>query len=76
MDIDGYIKISDYGLAKEVQKGGKTNSFVGTPEYVAPEVILKIGHGAPVDWWAFGTLIYEMLSGGPPFYNKDHSKML
>ena len=39
-------------------------------------MILKIGHGSPVDWWALGTLIYEMLVGTPPYYNKDQAKML
>ena len=83
MDTDGYIKLSDYGLAKELPLKGKTHSFVGTPEYVgififdsAPEVIMKIGHNHSVDWWAFGTLIFEMLLGYPPFYSKDQNKMM
>jgi len=44
-------------------------SVCGTPEYLAPEVLLKIGHGKPVDWWTLGCIIYEMLTGLPPFYS-------
>ena len=55
IDIDGYIRITDFGLSKKNVKGTKDAfSVCGTPEYLAPEVILKKGHGKPVDWWTFG----------------------
>jgi len=47
---------------------------VGSPYYMAPEIILKQGHGKAVDWWSLGILIFEMLVGLPPFYNKNTSR--
>lgn len=68
VDANGHIKLTDFGLSKEGLK--KTNSFCGTPEYLAPEVIEHKGHTHLVDYWTFGCLIYEMLSGHPPFQSK------
>jgi protein kinase A len=62
---DGYLKLIDYGFAKVVHK--RTYTICGTPEYIAPEILLNQGHGKPVDWWTFGILVYEMLAGFPPF---------
>jgi protein kinase A len=66
---DGYMKLIDYGFAKTVTK--RTYTICGTPEYIAPEILLNKGHGKPVDWWTFGILIYEMHAGHAPFVDDD-----
>lgn len=70
MDSSGYLKIVDFGLAKKLENG-KTWTLCGTPDYLAPEVILNEGHDWAVDYWALGVLIYEMTAGTPPFYADD-----
>uniref|UniRef100_A0A7S3N9S7 non-specific serine/threonine protein kinase n=1 Tax=Euplotes harpa TaxID=151035 RepID=A0A7S3N9S7_9SPIT len=73
---DGYAKITDFGLSKENIKGNNdAHSFCGTPEYLAPEILMKTGHGKAADWWSFGAIIYEMLVGIPPFYTKNRQKL-
>ncbi|CEM30950.1 unnamed protein product [Vitrella brassicaformis CCMP3155] len=66
---DGYLKLTDFGFAKIIEF--RTYTLCGTPEYIAPEVLLNKGHGKPVDWWTLGILIYEMLVGYPPFVDED-----
>lgn len=61
---DGYLKLTDFGFAKFIE--GRTYTLCGTPEYLAPEILLNKGHGKPVDWWCLGILIYEMLAGTKP----------
>ncbi|KAJ8602661.1 hypothetical protein CTAYLR_004107 [Chrysophaeum taylorii] len=65
VDAAGYPKIADFGFAKRVTRA--TYTLCGTPEYLAPEIILGRGHNKSVDWWAFGVLVYEMLAGFSPF---------
>jgi len=69
LDHEGYLKITDFGFAKKIDF--KTYTLCGTPEYIAPEVLLSKGHGKGVDWWTLGILIYEMLAGEPPFVDDD-----
>jgi len=68
---DGYSKLTDFGFAKIIEPGTRTYTLCGTPEYIAPEVLLNKGHGKPVDWWTLGILIYEMICGQPPFCDED-----
>ena len=65
----GYLKLTDFGFAKVIE--GRTYTLCGTPEYLAPEIILNKGHGKPVDWWTMGILLYEMLVGIDPFSDDD-----
>jgi len=69
LDNTGYLKITDFGFAKIVTF--KTYTLCGTPEYIAPEVLLNKGHGKGVDWWTLGILMFEMLAGQPPFVDDD-----
>ena len=71
---DGHIKITDFGLSKCMQNR-LTFSFAGSPHYIAPEIIKGNGHDNSVDWWTFGILIYEMLSGTLPFKSKDRTQL-
>lgn len=73
MDKDGHIKIADFGLCKEhITYGSTTKTFCGTPEYLAPEVLEDNDYGRAVDWWGTGVVMYEMICGRLPFYNRDH----
>jgi len=76
LDADGHAKITDFGLSKEgIEDNISAKTVCGTPEYLAPEILRRLGHGKAVDWYSFGALIYEMLTGLPPFYTKDRDKL-
>lgn len=67
IDREGHAMLTDFGMAKHLDKGQRTYSFCGTPEYICPEIISSEGHNQLADWWAFGILTFEMLCGFPPF---------
>lgn len=78
MGEDGFLCLTDFGLAKILKPDEVTYSFCGTPEYLAPEIITEKGHGFQVDWWALGILAYEMIVGFPPFFTgnqQNNNKM-
>jgi len=65
----GYLRLTDFGFAKYCE--GRTYTLCGTPEYLAPEILLNKGHGKAVDWWCLGILSYEMIAGIDPFNDED-----
>lgn len=77
LDARGHVRLTDFGLSKEgiSSSSSGANSFCGTPEYLAPEILNRQGHGRAVDWWSLGALLYEMLTGLPPFYCRDREKL-
>lgn len=77
LDARGHVRLTDFGLSKEgiSNSSSGANSFCGTPEYLAPEILNRQGHGRAVDWWSLGALLYEMLTGLPPFYCQDREKL-
>ncbi|KAL4424405.1 hypothetical protein ABPG77_005648 [Micractinium sp. CCAP 211/92] len=78
LDGEGHVRITDFGLAKGNMSDAehqRTNSFIGTMEYMAPEVITGRGHGKAVDWWSVGILLFEMLCGMPPFRAKGRAQL-
>ncbi|XP_065198632.1 cGMP-dependent protein kinase 1-like [Sycon ciliatum] len=74
LDARGYVKLVDFGFAKRIGFGRKTWTFCGTPEYVPPEIILNKGHDFSADFWSLGILIFELLTGTPPFTGDDPMK--
>ncbi|ORZ40381.1 kinase-like domain-containing protein [Catenaria anguillulae PL171] len=76
LDYQGHIALCDFGLCKLNMGGGaRTNTFCGTPEYLACEVLLGNGYNQTVDWWTLGILVFEMLTGLPPFYDENLNEM-
>jgi serine/threonine protein kinase len=73
IDKDGYCKVCDLGFAKVVVD--KTFTLVGTPEYLAPEVIISKGHNMAVDYWSFGVLCFELHMGVSPFYKRRSTQI-
>ncbi|XP_056603822.1 protein kinase C theta type [Triplophysa dalaica] len=76
LDIEGHIKIADFGMCKEnMFEEARTCTFCGTPDYIAPEILLGQKYGTSVDWWSFGVLLYEMLIGQSPFHGQDEEEL-
>lgn len=77
LDWEGNIKITDFGLSRlGISKNSKAYSFVGTPEYLSPEVVKGIGYDKTADWWSLGAIMFEMLTGRSPFYSKNVDRIL
>lgn len=77
LDAEGHVKLGDFGLAKAgIQHACEgATSMCGTPEYMAPEVLAQQGHGFCVDYWGLGMLVYEMMTGLPPWYTTDRTRL-
>lgn len=76
IDAKGYIRITDFGLSRQnVGDASGAKSICGTPEYLAPEIVLRMEYGKAVDWWTVGSIIYEMLVGAPPFYVENRQEL-
>ena len=76
LDKEGNACLVDFGISKIMNQTTSTHSYVGTPDYVAPEILTQKGHNKSVDVWCFGILLFEMVSGHVPFFNKNQSLML
>ncbi|KUF81610.1 Serine/threonine-protein kinase AtPK2/AtPK19 [Phytophthora nicotianae] len=76
LGADGHIRLTDFGLAKEMaDEDDSTSTMCGTNEYMPPEMIRRKAYNQAVDWWALGALIYEMVTGYPPFRHKNRKKL-
>jgi len=72
---EGHIKLADFGMCKRGMLNGLTNTFCGTPNYIAPEIITMKPYSYPVDWWALGILLYEMMTGRSPFQSQNENEL-
>ena len=75
LDSQGHCKISDFGMCKKIPPDGKAQTFCGTPDYIAPEILKGQMYNFSVDFWSFGVLLYEMLTGYSPFHGEDEEQL-
>lgn len=76
LDREGHVKLADFGLCKEnMWEGDRTSTFCGTPEFIAPEILVDDNYTRAVDWWAYGVLVYEMMVGESPFPGEDEEEI-
>ncbi|ODQ66993.1 kinase-like protein [Nadsonia fulvescens var. elongata DSM 6958] len=76
LDSDGHLVLTDFGLSKVAADGESCNSILGTPEFMAPEVLAGLEYDSAVDWWSLGCVTHDLLIGHPPFIGRDHDKLL
>lgn len=76
LDAEGHLVLTDFGLSKIADEETSCNSLLGTLEYMAPEILAGQRYNFAVDWWSFGILCYELLTGAPPFSGKTPRLML
>ena len=69
MDVDGYLCLTDFGLAKVLKEDEQAMTVAGTVEYLAPEIVENKAYGMAVDWWTLGVLTYELCTGFTPFFD-------
>ncbi|KAI0485195.1 kinase-like protein [Xylariaceae sp. FL0804] len=76
LDSQGHLLLTDFGLSKvAVEDGDSCKSILGTIEYMAPEIVLGQKYGKSVDWWSFGALGYDLMTGNPPFRGGNNAKI-
>ncbi|CAO3651006.1 unnamed protein product [Mucor hiemalis] len=75
LDVEGHVVLTDFGLSK-VPVDGKTNTICGTAEYMAPEILMGLEYDITVDWWSLGILLYDMMTGSPPFSSNNRKKTI
>lgn len=76
MDLDGHCLLTDFGISKEgIKDHTSANTFCGSPMYLAPEMLSRSGHGFALDWYSVGALLFELLTGLPPFYTNDKKQL-
>ena len=72
---DGYLRLTDFGFAKALKPGERAYTVCGTPDYLAPETLRQQGCNRAADFWAIGVLLFEMMTGYPPFHGQTHSEL-
>ena len=76
IDLDGHVRITDFGLSKDnFKKRDRAQSFCGSPEYMSPDMLSKEYHTRMVDYYSLGALLFELLTGLPPFYSHNRDEM-
>jgi serine/threonine protein kinase len=85
VSTSGDIKLTDFGLsyriddfrhAESKERIAESKSFVGTPDYIAPEIVRGLPHSFAVDWWSLGVMVYEFVVGEPPFHGSTEEETL